>query len=179
MNPYLRIVLATVAAVQFGLLSAKANAADDLAVAAAKAAKLNQLLHTLRLTGLEATLKGPGPFTVLAPTDEAFGKLPKGVLFRLLQPENKQQLTAVLNYHVVPGDYPTERLMKARAKQFALKTAEGATVEFDVRGAIKAGAATVSQGEIRASNGVILPIDTVLMPPKVKAALAARRSKGS
>ena len=179
MNPYLRMLLAAVAALELGLFSVPANAADDLAVATAKAAKLNQLLHTLRLTGLEATLNGPGAFTVFAPTDEAFGKLPKGVLFRLLQPENKQQLTAVLDYHVVPGDYPTERLMKAKSRQFALKTVEGASLEFNVRGAIKAGEATVSQGEIRASNGVILPIDTVLMPPKVKAALAARPSKGS
>jgi uncharacterized surface protein with fasciclin (FAS1) repeats len=85
----------------------------------------------------------------------------------------------VLNYHVVPGKYPSERLLKAKSRYFALKTAEGTTVEFNVRGAIKAGPATVNQGEIRASNGVILPIDTVLMPPKVKAVLVARPSKGS
>lgn len=179
MNPYLRIVLAAVAAVQLGLSSGKAEAADDLAVTAAKAAKLSQLMHALQLTGLEASLKGDGPFTVFAPTDEAFGKMQKGVLFQLLQPENKSLLTAVLNFHVVPGDYPMERLMKARSKQFALKTVEGANLEIDIRGTLKAADATVSPGEMKAGNGVILLVDTVSIPPKVKAALAARSSKGS
>jgi uncharacterized surface protein with fasciclin (FAS1) repeats len=176
---YLRMVLAAVAVVQFGLLSVKAQAADDLAAATAKSGKHNQLLHALRLTGLEANLKGTGPFTVLAPTDEAFGKLPKGALFRLLQPENKQLLTAVLNYHIIRGDYPSQRLTKASAKQFALKSLEGANIEFNVRGAIKAAGATVGPSDIRASNGVVLPVDTVLLPPKVRAALAARPYRGS
>lgn len=179
MNPNVRMFLAAVAVVLLGLSSGKAEAADDLVVTAAKAAKLNQLIHTLQLTGLEATLKGPGPYTVFAPTDEAFGKLPKGVLFRLLQPENKPLLTAVLNYHVVPGDYPTERLMKARAKQFALKTVDGGNLEVDIQGTLKAADATVSPGEMKAENGIILLVDTVSLPPKVKAALAARPPKGS
>jgi uncharacterized surface protein with fasciclin (FAS1) repeats len=161
------------------LMGVTAEAADDLATAAAKTGKHNQLVHTLRLTGLESTLRGPGTYTIFAPSDEAFGKLPKGVLFKLLQPENKQLLTAVLNYHVVAGDYPVERLNKARAKQFALKTAEGASIEVDTRNAIKAAQATVAPSGIKASNGTILPVDAVLIPPKVKATLASKPFKGS
>jgi uncharacterized surface protein with fasciclin (FAS1) repeats len=179
MSSMLRRAFAAIAAAALMLMGANAKAADDLAVTAAKAGKHNQLVHMLRLTGLESSVKGPGPLTIFAPTDDAFGKLPKGVLFRLLQPENKSLLTAVLNYHIVPGDYPTERLMKARVKQFGLKTAEGASLELDTRGPIKAAAATVAQTETKASNGVMLPVDAVLIPPKVKAALAARPFRGS
>ncbi|MGA9576020.1 MAG: fasciclin domain-containing protein [Terrimicrobiaceae bacterium] len=104
--------------------------------------------------------KIPGPFTVFAPTDEAFAKLPKGTVDNLLKPENKEKLVAVLTYHVVPG-----KIMAADVATGDAQTVGGKKLPIKVnKGKVKAGAANVVKTDIAASNGVIHVIDTVLIP---------------
>ena len=139
--------------------SAKAKAGDIVAVASG-AGNFTTLVGALKAAGLVETLQGPGPFTVFAPTDEAFAKLPAGSLDELLKPENKAKLAGILTYHVVPG-----KVMAADVKTMKAKTVNGQ--ELDVRvndGKVTVGNATVTRTDIPASNGVIHVIDTVVMP---------------
>ena len=107
-------------------------------------------------------LSGPGPFTVFAPTDAAFAKLPAGTVEMLLQPENKQKLIDVLTYHVVPGSVKAAQVVKLTSA----KTVEGAPVAIKVTdGKVYVNDAQVVQTDILASNGIIHVIDTVLLPP--------------
>ena len=108
------------------------------------------------------TLKGPGPFTVFAPTDAAFAKLPAGTVETLLEPENKAKLTAILTYHVVPG-----KLMAADVVKYdAAKTVNGAQLPIEAgANGVKVGDANVTATDIVATNGVIHVIDAVLLPP--------------
>jgi uncharacterized surface protein with fasciclin (FAS1) repeats len=107
------------------------------------------------------TLKGKGPFTVFAPTDEAFAKLPAGALDNLLKPENKEKLKAVLLYHVVSGKVPAAKVMKMKSA----KTVNGQEVTIMANdGKVMVNDATVVKADVMASNGVIHVIDTVLMP---------------
>ncbi len=127
-----------------------------------KAGAFKTLLAAVKAAGLADTLSGKGPFTVFAPTDEAFAKLPKGTVESLLKPENKQKLVDILKYHVVSGRVYSEDALKAKGA----KTLEGSPVTISVRDSV----AMINQSkllstDLDASNGVIHVIDAVLMPP--------------
>jgi len=137
-----------------GALTAKAADIVDTAVAAGS---FKTLVTAVQAAGLVQTLKGPGPFTVFAPTDAAFAKIPKDKLDALLK--DKAALTAVLTYHVVPG-----RVMAADVKAGQVKTVQGSSITVTTQGGVKVDNANVVQTDIAASNGVIHVIDTVIMP---------------
>ena len=131
------------------------------------------LVAAVKAAGLVDTLEGKGPFTVFAPTNDAFAKLPAGTVDTLLKPENKDQLTQVLTYHVVPGRITAKDLMDMISKgggKATLKTVEGADLTFEMKdGAIrvwdaKADTAKITIKNVLQSNGVIHVIDTVLLP---------------
>jgi uncharacterized surface protein with fasciclin (FAS1) repeats len=131
------------------------------------------LVAAVKAAGLVDTLSGKGPFTVFAPTNDAFAKLPAGTVDTLLKPENKGQLTQVLTYHVVPGRITANDLMEMIKKgggKAMLKTVEGADLTFEMKdGAIwvwdaKGDAAKITIKNVMQSNGVIHVIDTVLLP---------------
>ncbi len=119
------------------------------------------LVTAVKAAGLVDTLKGDGPFTVFAPTDEAFAKLPEGTVQKLLLPENKELLTSILTYHVVSG-----KVMAADVVNLtSAKTVQGESVEINVdSGKVKVDNANVVLTDVKASNGVIHVIDAVLMP---------------
>ena len=118
------------------------------------------LTAALKAAGLVDTLKGPGPFTVFAPTDAAFAKLPKGTVETLLRPENKAQLVKILTYHVVSGE-----VLSTTLKSGKVKTVEGDTVNVSVqKSGVTINKSKVTAVDVKASNGVIHVIDTVLMP---------------
>jgi len=136
--------------------------AADIVDTAVAAGSFKTLVAAIQAAGLVATLKGPGPFTVFAPTDAAFAALPAGTVEMLLKPENKAKLVQILTYHVVPG-----RIMAAdiAGKTAAPKTVEGDTLAVNATGAgVKVNQATVTKADIAADNGVIHVVDAVLMP---------------
>jgi uncharacterized surface protein with fasciclin (FAS1) repeats len=143
-------------------LSFPARAADkDIVDTAVAAGSFKTLAAALKAAGLVDTLKGEGPFTVFAPTDEAFAKLPAGTVDTLLKPENKAKLTSILTYHVVPGTVMAADVMKMKTA----KTVEGESLKITTaNGKVMIDTATVTKADIAASNGVIHVIDTVLMP---------------
>jgi uncharacterized surface protein with fasciclin (FAS1) repeats len=142
-------------------------AAEKDIVDTAVAAKFKTLVAAVQAADLVDTLKGKGPFTVFAPTDEAFAKLPKGTLEELLKPENKDKLKAILTYHVVPGKVLAADVVKLDGKD--VKTVGGSPVAVKVNGGIvMIGKAKVTQTDVETSNGVIHVIDTVLLPPAAK-----------
>ena len=155
--------LAVAAAAAAGIAGASARAAEtDIVDTAIAAGQFKTLAAALDGAGLVATLKGQGPFTVFAPTDAAFAKLPAGTVDDLLRPENKAKLAAILTYHVVPGRVTAADV--ARLKE--AKTVNGETV--DVRadgGSVMINDAKVTAADVAASNGVIHVIDTVILPP--------------
>ena len=130
----------------------------DIVETAAEAGTFTNLGTALQAAGLVKTLKDPGPFTVFAPTDEAFAKLPPGTVEALLK--DKAKLAAVLTYHVVPG-----RVMASDvAKLNESTTVQGQTVRLSTAGGVKVNDANVIKADIVASNGVIHVIDTVILP---------------
>ena len=141
-------------------LSAQAYAADivDTAVAAGN---FKTLVAAVQAAGLVDTLKGTGPFTVFAPTDEAFAKLPAGTVEDLLKPENKDKLVAILTYHVVPG-----KVMAAdvAGKETMAKSVQGSEIKVNGMDGVMVDGAKVVQADIAADNGVIHVIDSVIMP---------------
>lgn len=139
----------------FGALTAAH--AKDIVDTAVAAGSFKTLATALQAAGLVDTLKGPGPFTVFAPTDEAFAKVPKADLDALLK--DKAKLTAVLTYHVVPG-----KVMAADVKAGKVKTVQGSELTVSTTGGVKVDAANVVKTDITASNGVIHVIDSVIMP---------------
>ena len=140
-------------------LTSIASAADI--VDTAVAGKFNTLVAAVKAAGLVDTLKGPGPFTVFAPTDEAFAKLPAGTLDSLLKPENKAKLQSILTYHVVPGKVMSQDVVKLDSA----KTVEGHSIAIKtVDGGVMVNNARVTKADIKASNGVIHVIDTVILP---------------
>ena len=142
-------------------------AAEKDIVDTAVAAKFKTLVAAVKAADLVDTLKGEGPFTVFAPTDEAFEKLPKGTLDELLKPENKDKLKAILTYHVVSGKVMAADVVKLDGKE--VKTVQGSQVEIKVDGdTVMVGKAKVTKTDIETSNGVIHVIDTVLLPPADK-----------
>ena len=138
---------------------AKAPAGDIVAVASG-AGKFNTLVAAVKAAGLVETLQGKGPFTVFAPTDEAFAKLPAGTVENLLKPENKAKLAGILTYHVVPG-----KVMAADVKTMKAKTVNGQELSIKVdAGTVTVDNAKVVKTDVAASNGVIHVIDTVVLP---------------
>jgi uncharacterized surface protein with fasciclin (FAS1) repeats len=118
------------------------------------------LVAAVKAAGLVETLQGEGPFTVFAPTDEAFAKLPAGTVEDLLKPENKEKLVSILTYHVVPG-----KVMAADVKTMKAKTVSGKELAIEVKdGAVTVGKAKVVKTDVAASNGVIHVIDAVVLP---------------
>ena len=160
MNRIRNIAVAAAFAVSSFALSAQAYAADivDTAVAAGN---FKTLVAAVQAAGLVDTLKGAGPFTVFAPTDEAFAKLPAGTVDDLLKPENKDKLVAILTYHVVPG-----KVMAAdvAGKKTMAKTVQGGEITVDGTNGVTVDGAKVIQADIVADNGVIHVIDAVIMP---------------
>jgi uncharacterized surface protein with fasciclin (FAS1) repeats len=140
-------------------LTPVASAADI--VETAVAGKFKTLVAAVKAAGLVETLKGPGPFTVFAPTDEAFAKLPAGTLEALLKPENKSKLQSILAYHVVPGKVMSQDVVKLNSA----KTVEGRSIAIKtMNGGVMVNNARVTKADIAASNGVIHVIDTVILP---------------
>ena len=153
----------TEAAAETHAATEKAAEAQDLVKAVAANAELSTLVTALKAAELTEALQGAGPFTVFAPTNAAFEKLGKEKLADLLKPENKEQLIAVLKYHVVPGKIAA---VDAKGATVDLTTLNGAVVIVDGKGeVVKVGDATVTKTDIIASNGVVHEIDTVIMPP--------------
>ena len=133
----------------------------DIVDTAVAAGQFNTLAKALQAAGLVDTLKGSGPFTVFAPTDAAFAKLPAGTVQDLLKPENKQKLVSILTYHVVPGEYMAAQVVKDKE----LKTVEGQPVTISTGGGkVKVDNANVVKTDIVCTNGVIHVIDSVIMP---------------
>lgn len=142
----------------FIALSALGSAhAKDIVDTAVAAGSFKTLATALQAAGLVETLKGKGPFTVFAPTDEAFAKVPKADLDALLK--DKAKLTAVLTYHVVPG-----KVMAADVKAGKVKTVQGSEITVSTTGGVKVDAANVVKTDIVADNGVIHVIDSVILP---------------
>lgn len=131
--------------------------AADIVDTAVSAGSFKTLVTAVQAAGLVDTLKGPGPFTVFAPTDEAFAKIPKATLDGLLK--DKAALTKVLTYHVVPG-----KVMAADVKAGKVKTVQGGEITVSTMGGVKVDNANVVKTDVAASNGVIHVIDTVIMP---------------
>jgi uncharacterized surface protein with fasciclin (FAS1) repeats len=157
--------LAPTQAGSYGSSMTKADIVDT----AVAAGSFNTLVTAVKAAGLVETLKGTGPFTVFAPTDAAFNKIPKAQLDALLA--DKDALTAVLTYHVVPG-----RIMAADliAKRYTTAiTVQGDMVKIDARNNVTVNDANVIKADIVASNGVVHVIDTVILPPSVVSALEA------
>lgn len=125
------------------------------------------LVAAVKAAGLVETLSGDGPFTVFAPTEAAFAKLPEGTVAELVKPENKDKLVAILTYHVVPGKVMAKDVVKLNGKR--AKTVSGKSVGVKVKdGTVRINKAKVVKADIACKNGVIHVIDTVLLPPTKK-----------
>jgi uncharacterized surface protein with fasciclin (FAS1) repeats len=153
--------------------AALAQPAADIVDTAAGAADFSTLVAAVKAAGLVATLKSAGPFTVFAPTNAAFAKLPAGTVDPLLKPENKATLTAVLTYHVVPGKVMAADLIKAiqaGGGKAEITTVQGGKLTASLMGTVvmlrdaKGGMSHVRTADVGTSNGVIHAIDTVVMP---------------
>ena len=155
-------------AAQFVIVAAQANAGSygnkagkDIVDTAVAAGQFKTLAAALEAADLVDTLKGDGPFTVFAPTDAAFAKLPAGTVESLLKPENRDQLVAILTYHVVPGKVEAADVVKLDEA----KTVNGQDVQITVAdNGVQVDNANVIKTDIEASNGVIHVIDTVILP---------------
>jgi uncharacterized surface protein with fasciclin (FAS1) repeats len=138
--------------------------AKDIVDTAVGAGQFTTLVSAVQAAGLESTLRGAGPFTVFAPTDAAFAALPAGTVEDLLKPENKEKLTAILTYHVLPAEVMSSAVA---GQTLEPATVQGAKLKVDgsTAGKVMVGDATVVTADVDASNGVIHVIDKVLMPP--------------
>jgi uncharacterized surface protein with fasciclin (FAS1) repeats len=136
----------------------------DIVDTAVGAGSFKTLVAAVQAAGLVDTLKGEGPFTVFAPTDEAFAKLPEGTVETLLKPENKEKLVAILTYHVVSG-----KVMAADVKTMEVATVQGSKAKLKVDdGKVTIDSANVVKTDIETSNGVIHVIDAVILPEEKK-----------
>jgi uncharacterized surface protein with fasciclin (FAS1) repeats len=134
----------------------------DIVETAVGAGQFKTLAAALEAAGLIDALKGAGPFTVFAPTDEAFAKLPAGTVESLLKPENKEKLKSILLYHVVSGNVPASEVLKLNGQ--SVKTLQGSSIKVQTKQGVRVDDAKVIKTDVMASNGVIHVIDTVLMP---------------
>lgn len=155
-----RTVLAATAAIMMAP-AAMAGAMKDIVDTAAGAGSFGTLLAAAEAAGLVGTLKSDGPFTVFAPTDEAFAALPDGTVEMLLQPENKEKLAQILTYHVVAKKLNAADIA---GKKWMVESVEGSKLTVDARNGVKVDGAKVVSADIEASNGVIHVIDKVIMP---------------
>ena len=160
MKRYVTKVMAA-AVMVLGLAGSASAQGKDIVDTAVAAGQFKTLAAALQAAGLVDTLKGAGPFTVFAPTDAAFAKLPKGTVEELLKPENKAKLAAILTYHVVPGKVMAADVVKVKDA----KTVQGSSIKVNNGGGkVMVDGATVVKTDIGASNGVIHVVDSVLMP---------------
>ncbi len=134
----------------------------DIVDTAVGAGSFTTLVAAVQAAGLVETLRGPGPFTVFAPTDAAFAALPAGTVEDLLKPENKEKLVSILTYHVVPGKVMSTDLTEG----MTAATVQGANVTITLDGGPKVNGAVISGPDVAASNGVIHIIDSVILPPE-------------
>ncbi len=157
-----RTFLATTAAVSLMAMPAfAASHSKDIVDTAVEAGSFTTLVAAVEAAGLVETLKGDGPFTVFAPTDEAFAALPEGTVETLLKPENKDQLVSILTYHVVPGKVMSTDLTDG----MMATTVQGGDLTVDLSDGVMINDATVTTPDIEASNGVIHVVDKVILPP--------------
>jgi uncharacterized surface protein with fasciclin (FAS1) repeats len=169
------IASALIAAVAIPAAPALAGykAQSDIVAGAVASPDHTTLVAAVQAAGLAETLSGPGPFTVFAPTNAAFAKLPAGTVETLLQPANRDQLRAVLTYHVVAGKHDAASILgmiRANGGEASLRTVQGGTLTFSlVDGKVvfrdaKGGSATVAAADLRQSNGIIHVTDAVSLP---------------
>ncbi len=144
----------------------------NIVTVAVEAGQFKTLVAAVQAAGLVETLSGKGPFTVFAPTDEAFAKLGKDAIADLLKPENKDKLTSILTYHVVAGEYPAAKVVAAKS----LTTVQGADVTVAAGKDVMVGTAKVLKTDIKASNGIIHVIDSVILPPAANTAEASMKT---
>lgn len=155
-----RILATTAVAIPLALASWTA-AAKNLVETAVDAGSFSTLVAAVQAADLAGTLSGPGPFTVFAPTDDAFAQLPAGTVEDLLKPENKDKLVAVLTYHVIPGAVTSSALA---GKKLSATSLQGTDLAIDATEGVMVQGATVTQADIITDNGVIHVIDRVLLP---------------
>jgi uncharacterized surface protein with fasciclin (FAS1) repeats len=158
---YFAAALAIVLSLSLGTYARPKALSKDIVDTAVAAGSFKTLATALHAAGLVDTLKGKGPFTVFAPTDEAFAKLPAGTVEDLLKPENKEKLVAILTYHVVPGKVTAAQV----TKMDSAKTVNGQSLAISVNGGtVMVDKAKVVKTDILCSNGVIHVIDSVVLP---------------
>ncbi len=160
---FLTRMIAAAAILTLGIVAVQAEKAPpkDIVDTAIAAGSFNTLAAALKAADLIDTLKGAGPFTVFAPNDAAFAKLPAGTVEDLLKPENKAKLVSILTYHVVAGSVSSAQVVKMTSA----KTVEGRSVKISTKdGGVMIDNAKVVKADVMASNGVIHVIDTVLLP---------------
>ncbi len=145
----------------FVITPAMSYTKNDIVDTAVSAGQFKTLVAALKAGELAGVLKGSGPFTVFAPTDDAFKALPAGTVASLLKPENKEKLIAILTYHVVPGKTVSSAIA---GKMLTAKTVQGGSLNINGTNGVRINNATVVKADIMASNGVIHVIDKVLMP---------------
>lgn len=150
----------TLTALPLAFLSVTVHALD-IVDTAVSAGQFNTLVAAVEAADLVSTLKGDGPFTVFAPTDEAFAALPEGTVENLLKPENKEQLIAVLTYHVVAGKIMSSDIAGTKAM---VESVQGSELDVDATNGVTVDGATVVTADIETDNGVIHVIDRVVLP---------------
>ena len=153
------------AMVSVGMSTAHAGGhgdAADIVDTAVEAGSFTTLVAAVQAAGLEETLRGEGPFTVFAPTDEAFAALPEGTVESLLLEENRDQLVAVLTYHVLPGKVMSGDIA---GQELSVATVEGSEVSVNATDGVMVNGANVVTADIETSNGVIHVVDAVILPP--------------
>ncbi len=155
-----KLAVASVATILLGTSAMADGHGKDIIDTAVSAGSFETLVAAVQAAELVDTLKGEGPFTVFAPTDEAFAALPEGTVADLLKPENKDQLVAVLTYHVVPGKVMSGDL----SDDMTAATVQGGDITIDLDSGVMVNDANVVQADIETSNGVIHVIDKVILP---------------
>ena len=158
--PNMKNFMKTIAALPFAFLSVNGNALD-IVDTAVSAGQFNTLVAAVEAADLVTTLKSDGPFTVFAPTDEAFAALPEGTVENLLKPENKEQLISVLTYHVVAGKIMSSDIAGTTAM---VESVQGSELDVNATNGVTVDGATVVTADIETDNGVIHVIDRVVLP---------------
>ena len=156
-----KLAVASVATILLGTSAMADGHGKDIVDTAVSAGSFETLVAAVQAAELVDTLKGEGPFTVFAPTDEAFAALPEGTVETLLLPENKDQLVSILTYHVVPGKVMSGDIA---GSSMSVKTVQGQSINVQAFGSVRINDATVTAADVEASNGVIHVIDSVIIP---------------
>ena len=160
LNKCFNIVAIAVIALSVSIGAASATS-KNIVETAVQSGKFNTLVAALKAAGLVNTLNGKGPFTVFAPSNTAFSKLPAGTVDGLLKPENKAKLVSILAYHVIPGKIMSGDIA---GKKISVKTVQGSEISVDAMYGVKINDSNVVSADIAATNGVIHVIDKVLIP---------------